>query len=157
MDGNTSSWKGILEKDGVLPNEFGDFYKSYLLTTENIKDFLEPYCLQNKNILTVAGSGDQMLNAYLMGAKNVTCFDINSLALYQVRLKKEAVCALEYEEFLSFFLLEFGHIFDRQLYCKIAPGLDTKTRDFYDYLYQNYSNEEIVKRIYYPFYPNLKK
>lgn len=157
MTSVTDTWKDVLEKEGVLPTHFGNFHKGYLLTTENIKDFLGPYCLQDKNILTVTGSGDQMLNAYLMGAKNVTCFDINSLASYQARLKKEAVCALEYEEFLTFFLSEFGHIFDWQLYSKIAPRLDEDTRAFFDYLYQHYTGEEIVKRIYYPFYPDLKK
>ena len=141
----------ILKKEKKLSNDFGEFSKIYLMTTENIKGFLQQYDLQNKEILTVAGSGDQMLNAYLMGAKNVTCFDINPLAFFQVKLKKAAVCALNYEEFLEFFFPEFGRLFDRYLFNKISLQLDQETNDLFNYFYSNFGSKEILEKIYYPF------
>lgn len=147
----------ILKNNKRLSNDFGELSKIYLMTTENIKGFLERFDLQDKKVLTVAGSGDQMLNAYLMGAKNVTCFDINPLAFYQVKLKKAAVHSLSYQEYLIFFFNEFGKIFDRDLFEKIADDLDQETLDFFMYLYDNYNSEQIIDKIYYRFSPTLDK
>ena len=145
----------ILKKDKSLSNEFGEFSKVYLMTTENIKGYLEKWFLEDKDVLTVAGSGDQMLNAYLLGAKNVTCFDINPLAFCQVKLKKAAVCTLNYEEYLEFFLSNPADIFRRDYFDKIASELDKETLELFNYLYSNYSNKEIFKKIYYRFPPNI--
>jgi len=147
----------ILKRDGSLSNSFGDLSKIYLMTTENIRGFLEQFDLHNKEVLTVAGSGDQMLNSYLIGAKNVTCFDINPLAFYQVKLKKAAVHSLSYQEYLNFFFMEFGKILDRDLFEKVASELDQETLDFFMYLYDNYNNEQIMDKIYYRFSPSLEK
>lgn len=147
----------ILETNGNLDNEFGELSKIYLMTTENIKAFLQQYDLCDKDILTVAGSGDQMLNAYLMGARNVTCFDINPLAFYQVKLKKAAVCALSYQEFLEFFFHDYNKVFDRNLFDKISKKLDDDTVDFFNSLFNKYDSNQIINKIYYRFTPDLKQ
>lgn len=154
----------ILKSEGKLSKDFGELSKIYLMTTENIKGFLEKYSPQDKEVLTVAGSGDKVLNAYLMGAKNVTCFDINPLAFYQVNLKKAAVCALEYEEFLSFIFPKcqknpaVSQVLNYTLFEKIAPLLDRDTLDFWDYIYSRYHYaEEFMDKIYYRFNPGLEK
>lgn len=147
----------ILKTNETLSNDFGRFSKVYLMTTENIKGFLEQYDLTNKDILTVAGSGDQMLNAYLMGARNVTCFDINPLAFYQVKLKKAAVCTLSYEEFVAFFFQEYGKFLDINLFDKISKELDSETTHFFENLYYKYDPKEIFKKIYYHFTPKFEK
>lgn len=149
--------KNILDKNFSLSNEFGKYSKIYMMTTENIKGFLETCYLENKNVLTVAGSGDQMLNAYLMGAKNVTCFDINPLAFYQVELKKAAVSTLSYQEFLDFFFLEFNNILSPKIFEKIAPALGFEACTFFQLLYNNYNSNDIFKRVYYNFSPSLDK
>ena len=126
------------------------------MTTENIRSFLEKNSLENKQVLTVAGSGDQLLNAYLLGAQNVTCFDINPLAFYQVKLKKAAVCTLSYEEYLEFFFSGTNDLLKRTYYDKISDKLDPETLELFSYLYSNYSNAEIFNKIYYRFYPNIQ-
>ena len=125
----------ILKKERSLSNEFGEFSKIYLMTTENIKGYLEKWFLEDKDVLTVAGSGDQMLNAYLLGAKNVTCFDINPLAFCQVKLKKAAVCTLKYEEYVEFFLSDPANLFKREYFEKLASELDQETIELFNYLY----------------------
>lgn len=147
----------ILENNSNLSNDFGELSRIYLMTTENIRGFLECNDLNDKNILSVAGSGDQMLNAYLMGAKNVTCFDINPLAFYQVKLKKAAVCTLSYQEFLDFFFHQYNKIFDKELFDKISEKLDKDTCDFFNNLFKMYSSSEIVDKIFYRFKPDLIK
>lgn len=146
----------ILNKYDLLSYEFGDFSKIYLMTTENIKDFLVKYDLYNKDVLTVAGSGDQMLNAFLMGARSVTCFDINPLAFYQVNLKKAAISTLPYEEYLEFYFPEFGKFLDRGLFEKIADSLDNNTFEFFNYLYSRFDEEQIFRKIYQYFKPKFK-
>jgi len=147
----------ILKSEEKLSDDFGELSKIYLMTTENIKGFLERYSPQDKEVLTVAGSGDQMLNAYLMGAKNVTCFDINPLAFYQVNLKKAAVCTLTYEEYLEFFFTEFNNLLERDYFEKLSNNLDQETLEFFNYLYSNYNNKEIFDKVYYRFKPSLSK
>ena len=80
--------KRFLNNYSKLENDFGIHSKMYRATTENITGFLSNYDLKDKRVLTAAGSGDQRLNAYLMGAKDVTCFDINPLTELQLELKE---------------------------------------------------------------------
>ena len=54
-----------------------EFYKIYPFTTENLNAYLTKYDFTNKRVLTVGSSGDQILNTFLMGAKDITVFDIN--------------------------------------------------------------------------------
>ena len=44
--------------------------------------------------MTVASSGDRRLNAYLLGARNVTCFDINPITLLHMNLKDTIITNL---------------------------------------------------------------
>lgn len=157
MDGIIQNVDQILKKNGKLNSDFGELSKIYLMTTENIRAFLEKYNLQDKEILTVAGSGDQMLNAYLMGAKNVTCFDINPLAFYQVKLKKAAVSTLSYEEFTDFFFYGTEFFFNPDLFKKIAGSLDKESIDFWNYFFSNYSSDQIYYKLFHPFGSRLKQ
>ena len=95
--------KNYLEKYKVLGNYFRNFSKMYIMTTENINGFLNKYDLKDKSVLTVAGSGDQRLNSYLLGAKDVTCFDINPLTELHLKLKDAVIKNLDYDKFLYFF------------------------------------------------------
>lgn len=54
---------------------FNDYI--YPFTTEMISGYFDRLDLKDKNVLTVGSSIDQGLNALLLGAKNVTVFDIN--------------------------------------------------------------------------------
>ena len=54
---------------------FNDYI--YPFTTEMISGYFDRLDLKDKTVLTVGSSIDQGLNALLLGAKNVTVFDIN--------------------------------------------------------------------------------
>ena len=49
----------------------------YPFTTENISGYIENMDLKDKSLLTLGSSLDQAYNALVLGAKNITVFDIN--------------------------------------------------------------------------------
>lgn len=82
---------------------YTDFSKIYSFTTENISGYLKYFDLRNKSLMTVGSSGDQILNAYFKGARDITLYDINIYAKYYVYLKIAAILCLDYNEFQTFF------------------------------------------------------
>jgi len=116
-----------------------DFWKIYTFTTENISEYLEYFELKNKSLLTVGSSGDQVLNAYYSGAKDITLFDINEYAKYYTYLKVAAILSLDYMEFQEFFfkrgLDEYYNpkMFNKEIFNKIKSTL--RMFDYESYLF----------------------
>ena len=100
----------------------------YKGTNENINGYSNCY-LGAKNVLTVIGSGDQVLNAIYYNAKNIDAFDISSFASYFLKLKIGAVKELSYYDYLDFFCgLD---AFDDKRFYKIVNSLDDETKYFW--------------------------
>lgn len=74
----------------------------YSNTTEDLGGYYQEFG-NPKTFLTVAASGDQILNAVLHGAQKIDAFDINFLAKRACALKIAAVEALPKEELLKFY------------------------------------------------------
>lgn len=155
MDINLEIIKAIFEERFELYDTFKKYGKIYLNTTENIKGILEGMNLKDRKVLSVAGSGDQALNAYFLGAEVVTLFDINPLAFAQAELKFTAAQKLDYEEFYKFFLPLNGCTLRHEVYKKLSNYLSDETNLFYDYLYNNYTNIDIFYKIAHGFYPTI--
>lgn len=117
-------------------NKFSQYNKIYLFTTENLC-YLEKF--NGKNVLSVCGSGDHILNSILFGAKNILAFDVNNLSQYILYLKIEAVKMLTYQEFIDFFIFKN---FDYQIFKKINTN---KTLTFWEELYKyfDYNTEAL--------------
>lgn len=131
---------------------FGDLSKVYSMTTENINGYMKLFDIKDKDVLTVAGSGDHMFNAYSFGARNVTLFDINPLTFYHINLKKEAIKSLSYEEFIDFFgILYQDDYLDKSIYKRLEKRLNQNTREFYDFLYKKYGRNSINYALYFDF------
>ncbi len=154
---NTRLVETILNKNGELFDKFQRFSKVYLSATENVSMIFDGIDLSGKKVLTVAGSGDQALNAIYCNAEEVTLFDINPLAFAQSELKLAAVKALEYPEFFEYFTYGNGNVLNTKSYDKIAPFLDEDIASYYDFLYSNYSPLEIFKKTVFPFYVTVSK
>lgn len=155
MNINIDIIKAIFESRYELYDDFKKYGKIYLNTTENIKGILDGMNLKDKNVLAVAGSGDQALNAYFLGAESVTLFDINPLALAQAELKIKAAQKLNYREFCNFFLPGNGGILYNETYKKLSNSLSDEANSFYEYLYSNYNGLEIFFKIAHAFYPTI--
>ena len=138
--------KKYLLKNGKLDPDFGPYSKMYSMTTENIAGFLNNLDLKDKNVLSVAASGDQRINAYMLGAKNVTCFDINPLTKLQLNLKDTALKIVNFEKFINFFGIysgKYGSYYkylDKEIFKEIKNDLDEDTFKFFDYIINGNQN-----------------
>ena len=89
--------------DSGLARHGGPMARCYGLTKENLAACLSLLPLDGADVLTVAASGDQLLNALTLGAKHVDTFDHNILAAAFQELKVAALCQLSRKQFLSVF------------------------------------------------------
>lgn len=148
-----------LNARGHLINDFTSYSKVYNMTTENISGFLNKYDLKGKKVLTVAGSGDQRLNSYLMGASDVTCFDVNDVCELHLKLKDAAIRELSLEDFIKFFGIITNknekHLLDESIFNKFKHSLDLDAAMFYDHVLNNCSRSP-GKCVYYDFDDRLK-
>jgi 16S rRNA G966 N2-methylase RsmD len=60
---------------------------AYDFTNEDIYAYFPNYDFRRKGCLLPAGSGDHALNAVLLGAKNITCYDISESAIKWAKIK----------------------------------------------------------------------
>lgn len=129
-------------------NNFNNLSPIYSFTTENIVGYFEYLDFTNKNVLTVAASGDHIINAFYKGAKEVYGFDINYLALIFTELKLVALQNLNYREFLEFFMIndkkdveKNRNVLDYKVYInKLRKGLSKSVAENWDMLYENFNN-----------------
>lgn len=129
-----------------------DWSLIYTFTTENIDGYIKYFDLNNKSLLTVGSSGDQILNAFFYGARDITLYDINPYAKYYVYLKVAAILSLDYIEFQEFF---FKHgieeyynkkMFSKILFNKIKTNLrlfDYESFLFFDELFSCFDGDII--------------
>lgn len=80
-----------------------DFNNLYPFTTENINGYIDQFDLDNKSLLTVGSSTDQIINSAYYNCKNQTSIDICPYTKYYFYLKKAALLTLKYNEFLIYF------------------------------------------------------
>ena len=130
------------------------FEEIYPFTTENIAGYIDYFDLQDKSLLTVGSSGDQIINAALKGAKDVTLLDINPYAKYYYYLKAAGILELDLVKFNEFFLYQanlaiFRHsgrkvkTFNENLYEEFKNTLRSLDNDsylFWDELFETYSS-----------------
>ncbi len=124
----------------------------YIYATEMVSSYYSCVGLGGKRVLSIVGSGDQIINAYFFGAKEVIGFDINKHAFFILDLKISAVNKLNYHEFLEFFgnNLSDGCL-SFNLYIKLRNSLSLKTRNFFDKIYKDFNNngKNLIKSEYF--------
>lgn len=157
MEINMEMIKSVLEQHGELESTFGEYSKIYLNTTENISGIMSNMDLKDRNILSVAGSGDQALNAYLNGAKSVTLFDVNPLSFAITDLKITGARKLSHADFCDYFIPICGYLLDYHIFNKLSNYLNEDTAILFDYLYHKYTTTEIFNKTMYRFYTNITK
>ena len=128
---------------------FNSLSQIYSFTTENIAGYFEQLQFTNKDVLTVAASGDHIINALYKGAKTVIGFDINYLALIFTELKLVALENLDYKEFMDFFMINDEDNIEKNqnalnyaIYInKLRKYLLKGTAENWDSLYKNFNND----------------
>jgi len=123
-------------------NVIPEFWHIYSFNTENIKEYIEYFDLNNKSLLTVGSSGEQVINARIKGASDITLFDASPFAKYYTWLKIAAIIKLDYREYLSFFMQHTSTVaghggnvyrFNKRIFDKVAPVL--KSLDYESYYF----------------------
>lgn len=112
---------------------------------------------KNKNVLSVASSGDQYFSFLLSEASNVDLFDINLLTEYYIILKQIFILSYDLEDFINFFQ-SIGNCYNfyiakiiKKQYERINKQLPRNVRIFWDYIINNLGKEEI-DNMFRPFY-----
>lgn len=77
------------KNDSIKYADFSEFSPCYKFSNENLAAYYDKFnnSIDNGRILTVCGSGDQVLSSILYGAKSIDCFDSNYLTYYGMMLK----------------------------------------------------------------------
>ena len=130
------------------------FEEIYPFTTENIAGYIDYFDLQDKSLLTVGSSGDQIINAAFKGAKDITLLDINPYAKYYYYLKAAGILELNLTDFNEFFryndypkVFKYNKkVFDKASYKKLKSTLKSLDNDsylFWDELFDMYQPDHI--------------
>ena len=135
------------------------FTRIYPFTTENIKGYLSLFDLNNKSLLTVGSSGDQVLNAILGGVSNIDVYDLCPFSEEYYNLKRAAIEVLSREEFLNFFcyknypknFINNDDAFNLFSYFKIRDvlkGINYDVFRFWETLFSEYGGLKIRKGLF---------
>lgn len=137
-----------MQVQGLKPlktiSKFGKEGQLYSFTTENLS-YLNDLSFRNKNVLTIGGSYDQAIYAYLLGAKEVFNIDVNEKSKYYGELKHVAIQNLSYTEFKNFFLLT-SNAFDTDTYKWLSRHLSQQADDFFVQLYKTYETGDELRK-----------
>lgn len=114
---------------------FIDTSSIYRFTNEDITSYF--HHLKNKEtVLSVIGSGNQILNGILGGTKNFDCFDISIFPQYYLFLQLASVITLSKEDYIKYYLsFDNEELFSSKFYDKIRNNLKDKYKKFWDSLY----------------------
>ncbi|MBQ6324000.1 MAG: DUF3419 family protein [Bacilli bacterium] len=129
-----------------------EYSKVFANTNEQLSAYFKMFPIYGEKVLTVAASGDHLLQAVSNGAKSVDVFDNNRFTFYIVRLKIAALKVLSHEEFENFFSINNGadYFFSPSIYEKIRDYLDFEGRVFWDSVYQYGNIKHIFRLVFGP-------
>lgn len=151
----------LIVRGNYINFKFGEAYGKtssiYRFSNENITSYF--HHLQNKEkVLTVIGSGGQILNGILAGTRNFDCFDISIFPEYYLYLQIASILALSKEEYLDYYFSNDKDIlFCDDLYAKVSNKLKGKYSDFWDTLYMFDDGIDIYNSLLFKYDLFLKK
>jgi hypothetical protein len=126
-------------------SNFKNYTPCYEFSNENLNEYYNESIGQN--ILTVCGSGDQVLCSILYGAKQIDCFDSNPLTYYTMMLKLYLIKNTDYETFLEFYNLKETKKEKIEIYKNIRQYIKENIRLFWDEIFKNEKNiDNIYKK-----------
>lgn len=128
------------KNDSIKYADFSEFSPCYKFSNENLAAYYDKFnnSIDNGRILTVCGSGDQVLSSILYGAKSIDCFDSNYLTYYGMMLKIYIIKYLEHRDFCSFYDIDKKKSDKLYIYNSLKMFIDDKNvRAFFDVLFES--------------------
>lgn len=142
----------IMEKDGMKDFLFNQIIHSsgfdtecsplYLFGTEDMRRYYKEFG-NPETFLTIGASGDQLLNAILLGAKKIDVFDSNPLSKRGCALKVGAFKELSKKDFLKFYRGFSVGIFNR-----FSGSLSEKDYAYWNSLYEVKTADDIADKLF---------
>lgn len=136
-------------------NMFHNSSAVYKISNERIQDY-EKYLRKRNKVLSVIGSGDQILNCILNGTKDIDAFDISVFPKYFLELKMAAIKALTIDEYIDFFyeVTNRDEVYE-DMYYRIAIYLGNDICEFWDSLFNFFEWKEIYNSTIFSSEPNI--
>ena len=124
---------------------FHEYSPVYVKSNERIEEYID-YLKNKRNVLSVIGSSDQILNMILHGTTSIDAFDISTLPKYYMYLKIAGIENLSLEEYLSFFyeLDKTPEDYDNMYFYQISKTLEKESKEFFDSIINFYDWNEII-------------
>lgn len=123
---------------GYVKDDFSETSKLYAHTNEQFGVLVES--MDNcKSVLTVAASGDQLLNLRSKDIYQVDTFDINRYTDYYINLRLAAIKSIPDLQELWYFLFKIN----KKGYENTKYELNRESFAFWDYIFNKYTIEEI--------------
>lgn len=158
----TQQEKIAFAKNYIKNPDYNNFFiKIYPFTTENISGYLNEFILENKSLLTVGSSSDQVLNAYMLGCSDITLLDINPFIKEFFYLKKSAIEELDYKDFFKFmsmqgFFFENSKAYNKKVFKKILNKMkDDSSKIFWETLLETEKIGKIKRFLFHSDTPKL--
>ena len=111
----------------------------YKKTNEKLNEFID-LLLNKDKVLSVIGSGDQILNTLLTKPSKIDAFDISVFPKFFLKLKIASIKSLSRDEYIKFFFSTtetfLDEYYDDLYFDKIRKELDDESEDFWTYLFQ---------------------
>lgn len=111
----------------------------YKKTNEKLNEFID-LLLNKDKVLSVIGSGDQILNTLLTKPSKIDAFDISVFPKFFLKLKIASIKSLSRDEYIKFFFSTtetfLDEYYDDLYFDKIRKELDIEAEDFWTYLFQ---------------------
>ena len=111
----------------------------YKKTNEKLNEFID-LLLNKDKVLSVIGSGDQILNTLLTKPSKIDAFDISVFPKFFFKLKIASIKSLSRDEYIKFFFSTtetfLDEYYDDLYFDKIRKELDIEAEDFWTYLFQ---------------------
>lgn len=133
---------------GYQPRRTDAVGPCYAFTTENLAAYLPLFNWRFASVLTVSASGDQIINAAVLGAERIDAFDSNLASAVFTELKLAALQELSFAEFANFFLLDDPTDGRRNVkamgfdvYQSLCARLSHPARRFFDRAYEYFGND----------------
>lgn len=111
----------------------------YKKTNEKLNEFID-LLLNKDKVLSVIGSGDQILNTLLTKPSKIDAFDISVFPKFFLKLKIASIKSLSRDEYIKFFFSTtetfLDEYYDDLYFDKIRKELEIEAEDFWTYLFQ---------------------
>ncbi|MBE5735767.1 MAG: DUF3419 family protein [Clostridiales bacterium] len=118
--------------------------RCYITSNEYLCAFMHKKDFEGKRVATVGSSGDQLLNALYLGAKDVTLIDANKFTRAFTEYKMAMIKNLSYDEFISILQAPQLKLFSLSLYRRISQDLSRPAQEFWDRLFLEYDKDSFT-------------